>query len=136
MTDIEMNDFIKRLEELQNLPIGWDGYQGVAVKPEVATLAFTICETANLGVPSCVPGADGSLQLEWHRGGLDIEIDIPTDLSATIEYSNGEVSDTYRIVIEYGHMYLVGEDKVDSLYGMGDFLKANPDGSMAFVFKD
>lgn len=66
----------ERLEAIRALPAGWDG--GEAKRPDAwhAVEAFGFLwrlMRAATAVPSIVPLADGGVQIEWHRGGLDIE---------------------------------------------------------------
>ncbi len=64
---------------LTKLPENWDGHDGIPVKSENAIFALKIVKEIiqyNIPKPSVVPGSDGSLQLEWHLNGFDIEIDI------------------------------------------------------------
>lgn len=71
-----MATVVARLETLLALPEGWDGYN--AKTPEIwhALEAFGFLErvmTETTARPSIVPLTDGGIQIEWHRGDLDIE---------------------------------------------------------------
>tara|TARA_R110000850_G_scaffold269752_1_gene402195 strand:- start:73 stop:576 length:504 start_codon:yes stop_codon:yes gene_type:complete len=69
----------ERFEDLTKLPIGWDGYNGVPVSFRNACYAAQLIEKIfvdGVSTPSIVPGSDGTLQLEWHELGYDIEVDI------------------------------------------------------------
>ena len=73
------NEIYCRLMELLHLPKGWDGSDSMPVKNEIADSALRVlCHIYQdqLPIPSLVPGADGSLQIEWHCGHYDIELDI------------------------------------------------------------
>ena len=77
-----------RLGELTRLPAGWDGYQGKPVSFGNAEFAANLIESIcfdNIPAPQLVPGSDGTLQLEWHMNGYDIEIDVlaPFEIVAT-----------------------------------------------------
>ena len=68
-----------RIGDLISLPIGWDGYNGKPVSWQCAQFAMEILQRLyreNVPPPSIVPGSDGSLQMEWHRNGYDVELDI------------------------------------------------------------
>lgn len=68
-----------RFDEITSLPRGWDGYQGRPVSFSCATFAANLLETVCVDMvpaPSIVPGSDGTLQIEWHLGGFDLEIDV------------------------------------------------------------
>lgn len=68
-----------RFDSLTKLAAGWDGYAGQPVSfgcaQFAAQLLERLCDDA-VPPPSLVPGSDGTLQLEWHRNGYDIEVDI------------------------------------------------------------
>ncbi len=69
----------KRLDELTALPVGWDGYNGQPVTFQCANFVANMLERlCQDGVPApyLVPGSDGSLQVEWHRNMLDVELDV------------------------------------------------------------
>ena len=77
-----------RFKELTSLPEGWDGYQGVPVAWDNASFAAKLIGTVlpdNCPEPAMVPGADGTLQIEWHQNSYDIEIDVlgPNNVIAT-----------------------------------------------------
>ncbi|WCL54406.1 hypothetical protein [Gimibacter soli] len=68
-----------RFDELTALPRGWDGYQGVPVSWSCAEFAANILDRLNeeyVPPPSLVPGSDGTVQIEWHRNGYDVEIHV------------------------------------------------------------
>jgi hypothetical protein len=71
------------LEKLTSLPRRWDGYAGQPVSFRVAFFAANLLERIcddDLPPPSLVPGSDGSLQIEWHCYGYDVEIDVRAPL--------------------------------------------------------
>lgn len=69
-----------RLEYLTNrLKIGWDGYAGRPVSFHTAHFVANLLERVcidTIPAPDLVPGSDGSLQIEWHLNGYDIELDV------------------------------------------------------------
>ncbi len=78
-----------RFDELTSLPKGWDGYDGIPVSITCARFAAKLVErlyVKGVGVPQLVPGADGTLQLEWHMNQYDLEIDVlaPYEVVATL----------------------------------------------------
>lgn len=82
-----MKRLYDRFNEIVSLPVGWDGYQGVAVKFTTAQFAAQVIERLyvdDLEAPSVVPGSDGSVQIEWHINGYDVELDFlgPLKVSA------------------------------------------------------
>jgi hypothetical protein len=68
-----------RLEQLIRLPLGWDGYRGRPISYACTTFAGQIlvrlCRS-DLAPPALVPGSDGSIQIEWHENGYDVELDV------------------------------------------------------------
>lgn len=69
----------ERFNEIVRLPIGWDGYTGIPVPFTTANFAAQIIErlySKDVEPPSIVPGSDGSMQIEWHVNGYDIELDV------------------------------------------------------------
>ncbi len=77
------------ITELVNLPQGWDGYNGLPVRPEVAVHArrfmAAIGECTQLA-PDVVPLSDGGLQLEWFVGGYEVEVVIAPDGTAHVYF--------------------------------------------------
>ena len=68
-----------RLALLLALEPGWDGYRGKAIDPETADNVRTLLASTSLPhavVPSIVPGNAGDVQVEWHAGGFDIEVEV------------------------------------------------------------
>lgn len=64
------------------LPRGWDTFAARSIAPEsvehaLAFLAHTLHPTS--APPAVVPLSDGGIQLEWHRGGLDVEVTFSPD---------------------------------------------------------
>ena len=69
----------KRFDHICSLPFGWDGYRGQPVSFSCANFAASVLERLYIDgfpLPSLVPGSDGTLQIEWHKHQLDIELDI------------------------------------------------------------
>lgn len=69
----------RMLHVFMNLKKGWDSYDGLPVTVAAARDAFVwfVQSSDELGMkeaPHVVPGSDGSVQLEWHTGGRDIEV--------------------------------------------------------------
>jgi hypothetical protein len=86
-TSIWLEKLESRFNELGKLKPGWDGYSGGSVPFSIARFSAELLQrifNANLPPPSLVPGSDGSVQIEWHRNGYDIEIDVlaPFDVVA------------------------------------------------------
>ncbi len=72
-----LRDAIFEVEQLTRLPDGWNTYGASSVSASAATQAVTFLVDhayAEIARPSVVPLTDGGIQLEWHRGGIDLEI--------------------------------------------------------------
>jgi hypothetical protein len=68
---------LDRISSLTALAVGWNGYDAREVQADMAIdAAKFLTEVAFPGIaaPSIVPLSDGGVQVEWHRGGVDIEI--------------------------------------------------------------
>lgn len=92
---------IRRAAELLQLPRGWNSYDAAPISQESLREALTfLLEAAttipNLASPAVVPTAPGGIQLEWHQGGVDIEVefcpDIPPSWFAE-DVASGETAD-------------------------------------------
>jgi hypothetical protein len=73
---------LDRISDLTALAVGWNGYDAREVKADmVIDAAAFLAKVAFPGIapPSITPLADGGVQVEWHRGGLDIEIAFSDD---------------------------------------------------------
>jgi hypothetical protein len=78
--DVELPGWIepilRRIFELETLPRGWDSYGAVPVSRQHSEAALDflgLVMTDDLDLPDVVPLADGGVQLEWRRSGLDID---------------------------------------------------------------
>jgi hypothetical protein len=68
-----------RLRKLQRLEVGWDGHTGRPVAVSTVYFVLDVLEQIMLpGVPmpSLMPLSNGGLQIEWHRNGWDVEIEV------------------------------------------------------------
>lgn len=45
--------------------------------------------------PSCVPTSEGGIQLEWHRSGIDLEIEISPRGTVGVYFRNPSASDEW-----------------------------------------
>lgn len=83
-------------QELLQLPEGWDSYDAYIITDAAIAGAAEILVRLQLPLetspPSVVPGSSGSVQLEWHEGGVDVEIHIsPTgSVTAFLSDATGE----------------------------------------------
>lgn len=83
------------LFQLIELDENWNSYGAVPVNWEcIVTAVEIVLQFFNDSTPSpsVVPTSAGGVQLEWHRGGADLEIEVPRkgELSIYFEDENGE----------------------------------------------
>jgi len=66
----------EQLDDLLRLSPDWNSYGAPAINPACVAKARQIAQSLPTGVPEplAVPMSDGGVQLEWHRGGVDLEI--------------------------------------------------------------
>ncbi len=67
-----------RVREIASLREDWDSYDAAPVDRRniVAALNFLLRVVGrHAPAPGIVPLPDGSVQLEWHRGGMDVEVE-------------------------------------------------------------
>lgn len=68
---------VAQVEELTTLAGDWNTYGAAPVDATAATQAvrFLVDNAyAELARPAIVPLSEGGIQIEWHRGGIDLEI--------------------------------------------------------------
>jgi len=64
-----------QLESILRLETGWDSYGAPSISPVAAEHAMQLLASATPSRrPSVVPTSNGGVQLEWHGGGIDIEV--------------------------------------------------------------
>jgi hypothetical protein len=71
-----------QLANLSRLTLGWDSYRALPLDRERAEAAMSFLVSfleRDSEPPSLIPLADGGLQLEWHSGGVDVEVAFPRD---------------------------------------------------------
>ncbi len=78
----ELLHALERACELQQLPRGWNSYGADPVSDTAfrQTIEFlTAYVVRGIAGPVLVPTVRGGVQLEWHRRGVDIEIEVGPD---------------------------------------------------------
>lgn len=71
---------LSTFHQLAQLPPGWDSYSAqplnsITVKRSLNL--FPLLLSDEIPDPTLVPTADGGVQFEWHRFGVDVEIKVP-----------------------------------------------------------
>ena len=90
---------IRKASELVHLPPGWNSYgakpvANEAVEAAIAFLVEAIPASPNVVAPAVVPTVRGGLQLEWHRQGIDLEIEFGPDASGSWCAEDRETAET------------------------------------------
>ena len=66
-----------RADHLKALPQGWDSYNGAVIDPATADksveVALALAPLFPDYPPQIVPGGDGTVQVEFHANGYDVE---------------------------------------------------------------
>ena len=76
--------FAKSIAEIRRLlwlPAGWDSFQGQPVDPVTAARSLELLVNLSqddMPAPQFIPAQRGGVQLEWHRRGIDLEIELQT----------------------------------------------------------
>lgn len=84
------------LQELLELPANWDSYGARTIRAEVVAEAVDLLRKIVLPgtpQPAVVPTVRGGVQLEWHTGGHDLELEFehPGRFHVSYEEPNEDV---------------------------------------------
>lgn len=82
----ELLHALERACELQQLPRGWNSYGAEPVSDTAfrQTIEFLAAYVVRgIADPVLVPTVRGGLQIEWHRRGVDIEVEVSPDGSVS-----------------------------------------------------
>lgn len=89
----------QEFSELLRLPQGWDSYGAHAIDPrhvEAAGKVLDLLMQDNTPIPSVVPTNRGGVQLEWHRSGIDIEVETLSPQRFLVSYEDATLSEEYE----------------------------------------
>lgn len=108
-----IQEAIRQTSALVQLPRGWNSYNAKSISNDAifGAIAFLLEEASavpNIAAPSVVPTVRGGLQLEWHRRGVDIEIEFSPNNAASWcaeDRTSGEVIEKPLV----GHAALIQE---------------------------
>jgi hypothetical protein len=82
---------LESIAPLLKLQAGWDSYGGQPIDQRVVKTAIEVLFSVmadDSPVPAIVPTSSGGLQLEWHRGGSDLEIMLAPSGEAIFDFEN------------------------------------------------
>jgi hypothetical protein len=100
-----------RIVRLRDLSHGWNGYAASAPSDRAIVAARAIVQYLPLGsldFLSALPTTRGGVQIEWHAGGVDVEIEIKSDgrpecavdaADGTLD-AEGDLSANWLVVLE------------------------------------
>jgi hypothetical protein len=99
-----LNKVLREIDSLRYLERNWDSYGAPRVNRQSLTEAANILQqlaTPGMPAPSVVPTSDGSIQLEWHTRGIDLEVRwvSPTTVHVCLEDLHGvlaSIDDDFR----------------------------------------
>jgi hypothetical protein len=102
-----IRSIVNRIDYLLTLSEGWDGPGSGALDFECAmeAISFMLSTAAHeTPAPQLIPTSDSGVQIEWHMGGIDLEVRFSPGSSATYYYcaedvdKEGEVSTDEAVV--------------------------------------
>lgn len=70
-------EVLRTLLKFTALPEHWDSYSGSPLRWDVGMFALNVLSSimqSQTPAPHLVPSSDGSLQIEWHQKGMDLEL--------------------------------------------------------------
>ncbi|MGH9892180.1 MAG: hypothetical protein ACREA0_09410 [bacterium] len=107
---------ISRAQELIGLQSGWDSYGAQRVRREAALHAlkvYSFFAREGLPAPALVPTVSGGVQLEWHVGAVDVEVEVRGQGDLHVFYedeSNGEAAEELILgARDYGRLASLAE---------------------------
>lgn len=82
---------------LGNLQANWDSYGALPIDRQCMVTAILLLLTTSrpkTPPPSVVPTVRGGVQLEWHRGGIDLEIEILSPSQIRVSWEDARTGQT------------------------------------------
>ena len=82
---------IFRLIEISNLSFNWDKHGGSPVKSELIYFTYNFLSSlleSNTHSPEIVPLSYGGIQVEWHDGDIDLEIEIESPYRVIVSFED------------------------------------------------
>lgn len=93
---------IHQLNKLLSLPRNWDSYGARRIDLPRVRQAFRLLQYVmhdETPVPSIVPTSNGSLQLEWHIAGIDLEVLLLGDNSCNVVFEDRESGTEWEVLV-------------------------------------
>jgi hypothetical protein len=77
------------IKRLAMLPTNWDSYGAATIQSDAAARGLLLLSEVlkdDSPTPSMVPTSTGGVQFEWHRSGIDLEIEVDPNEEPTVWY--------------------------------------------------
>ena len=90
---------LHKLQELLYLEADWNSYGAPPITFDAIRTALEVLGEVvprRAPAPTIVPTVDGGVQLEWHRGGIDLEIEITSPHQAVAYFAQQETSEEWE----------------------------------------
>jgi len=99
------------VDELLSLHENWDSYGAAPIRQEFVASASSLLHSImdqDTPLPAIVPTTPGGVQIEWHRDGIDLEIEIEStsrisvyfeDARTGVSWEEGITSDLHKLSI-------------------------------------
>lgn len=84
-------DAVRSLNSLLALEENWDSYGARAISIDTALSTIRLLDSViddRTPMPSIVPVPTGSIQLEWHQSGIDLEVEVTDSGRFSISYED------------------------------------------------
>lgn len=99
--DVEswLGPFLEDANRLLALPEGWDSYNSESVSSNAVARGLNLLVSimsAEARSPDVVPTSNGGVQLEWHDGERELEIEIPHEGKGWISWQESEQADHWE----------------------------------------
>lgn len=95
-------EMLARISELGELEDDWDSYGARPVDPHCAAAAADLLLSflgPSAPKPSIVPTSRGGIQLEWHRAGADLEIEIESPARFYVSFEDERAGEEKEITL-------------------------------------
>lgn len=68
-----------RLNKFKKLPLNWNGYGEMPIEDRAIQKTLQLLESVavDAAAPEVMPMPDGGVQVEWDRGGCELEVEVP-----------------------------------------------------------
>ena len=85
------NSFLTEIGQIGELDENWDSYGAPPIDPHCAEAATNLLLSvldSSTPKPCVVPTSRGGIQLEWHRAGVDLEVEIESPARVNVSFED------------------------------------------------